>query len=56
MGWSIVCTPQPRQRSRAEPYGERSTKNLHRGRRVYVLDDDGKDWKLTIVGKVAAKE
>ena len=26
------------------------------GRRVHVLDDDAKDWKLTIVGKVAPKE
>jgi len=26
------------------------------GAAVHVLDDDGKDWKLTIVGKVAPKE
>jgi hypothetical protein len=26
------------------------------GRRVHVLDGDGKDWKLTMVGKVAPKE
>jgi hypothetical protein len=29
------------------------TKIAIEGRRVHVLDDDGRDWKLTIVGKVA---
>jgi len=32
------------------------TKIAIEGRRVHVLDDDGKDWKLTITGKVAPKE
>jgi hypothetical protein len=32
------------------------TKIAIEGRRVHVLDDDGKDWKLTIISKVAPKE
>lgn len=32
------------------------TKIAIEGRRVHVLDDDGKDWKLTIVAKVAPKQ
>jgi hypothetical protein len=30
--------------------------NLHQCRHVHVLDDDGKDRKMTITGKVAIPE
>jgi hypothetical protein len=33
-----------------------STKIAIEGRHVHVLDDDGKDWKFTIVTKVARKK